>query len=441
MRASILANLAISAVVTAAGTQQTRSIVYFDQWHTSILPNKTVTAGITHVITAFAPSVDFADGAGSYTPFMALTDVRALFDPSTKVCMAIGGWGDTDGFSKGAANDASRKLFAENVASTVKRLGYDCVDVDWEFPGGNGQDYRQNPNSNKTSEIEAYPLLLSEIRKALGSIELSIAVPALERDMIAYTAEHVPKINDAVDFVNVMTYDLMNRRDNVTTHHTSVAGSLAAIERYISLGFPPRKLNLGFPFYAKWFTTVAGAPCNSPIGCQTELLESADGTDTGKSGATTFEAANYAAAPSSLVTSPDGSCGTGTSYKCAANVCCGQYGYCGTTPAHCESGCQSSFGRCDGISIKDSFLKAMANGKYDKANGGQWYWDAGDNIFWTWDTTQIIARKFQEIVVKKGLGGVFSWSLGEDSYDWSHLLALQSNVKQLGSHKPHAVHE
>lgn len=75
----------------------------------------------------------------------------------------------------------------------------------------------------------------------------------------------------------------------------------------------------------------------------------------------------------------------------------------------------------------------MSNGTYDKVNGGQWYWDADAEIFWTWDTTEIIARKFQEIIIKKGLSGAFSWSLGEDSYDWSHLLALQKNMKLLRS--------
>jgi len=258
---------------------------------------------------------------------MNLAAVRAMFDEGTKVCMAIGGWGDTDGFSVGAATDVSRKLFAKNVATTVERLGYDCVDVDWEFPGGNGEDYKKNPNSNKTAEIGTYPLLLSEIKKAINHHELSIAVPALERDMIAYTAEQVPKIDKVVDFVNVMTYDLMNRRDHATTHHTSLAGSLAAINTYISRGMSAHKMNLGFAFYAKWFTTAKGTACTQPIGCPTELLEAADGTDTGKSGAMTFEASNFASVPSGLTDSPDGTCGAGSSHKCTGNACCGQYGY------------------------------------------------------------------------------------------------------------------
>lgn len=77
------------------------------------------------------------------------------------------------------------------------------IDIDWEYPGGNGEDYKQTPNSAKVSEIETYPLLLAEIKKAIRSKELSIAVPGREDDMMAFTAQQVPKINAAVDFVNV----------------------------------------------------------------------------------------------------------------------------------------------------------------------------------------------------------------------------------------------
>jgi chitinase len=77
------------------------------------------------------------------------------------------------------------------------------LDVDWEYPGGNGDDYKINPNSGKTDEITNYALLLKEIKTAIGDKELSIAVPGLERDMIAFTSEQVPLINAAVDVVQV----------------------------------------------------------------------------------------------------------------------------------------------------------------------------------------------------------------------------------------------
>lgn len=124
-----------------------------------------------------------------------------------------------------------------------------------------------------------------------------------------------------------MTYDLMNRRDAYTTHHVSIQGAARAIDKYISLGFPASKLVLGIPFYAKWFTTKKGYTCSQPIGCPTELLENADGSDTGKSGSMTFEAANFAAPPTNLTTTPDATCGAGTFFKCAESFCCAASGW------------------------------------------------------------------------------------------------------------------
>jgi chitinase len=207
--------------------------------------------------------------------------------------------------------------------------GFDGVDIDWEYPGGNGADYRQTPNSQKVSEIENFPLLLEAIRSAIGSEKLlSVAVPGLERDMIAYTPEQSPKIWEQVDFVNVMTYDLMNRRDNITKHHSDINGSLASIDYYMEkLALPAEKINLGFAFYAKYFTTDPQFECENGLGCVTVLLENSDGSDTGKSGAMTFEASNFAEPPANLTETPDGSCGASVGFKCKAGDCCSAYGY------------------------------------------------------------------------------------------------------------------
>ncbi|POR39076.1 Endochitinase B [Tolypocladium paradoxum] len=379
MRSPTLAVLAAATAVSAAP----RYVMYFDQWHKATLPGKDITAGVNYVITAFAPSTTFTSGS-SYTPFMPVDQVRALFDQGTKVCMAIGGWGDTAGFSAGSATDATRKAYAKNVAAALTTLGYDCVvttanagtDVDWEYPGGNGEDYKKIPNDQKKGEIEAYPLLLADIKAAIGDKELSIAVPGKVGDMIAFAAEQVPKIDKAVDFINhhsqVMSYDLMNRRDNVTNHHTSVEGSKTTIETYIERGMTPGKMNLGFAFYAKFFQTADA--CTAATGCPTVLMEGPDGSDLAKSGATTFEIENFNTA---------------------------------------------------------DFANALKNGKADTAKGGQWYWDPSTKKFWTWDTPEFIAQKFADIVKAKKLGGAMAWSLAQDSHDWSHFKAMQAGIKTL----------
>ena len=71
--------------------------------------------------------------------------------------------------------------------------------------------------------------------------------------MIAFTKNTVPKISATVDFVNIMTHDMMNRRDNVTKHHTGMKLSTDAVDAYLENGLLPEKANLGFAFYMRWF--------------------------------------------------------------------------------------------------------------------------------------------------------------------------------------------
>lgn len=169
-----------------------------------------------------------------------------------------------------------------------------------------------------------------------------------------------------------MTYDLMNRRDNVTNHHSSVEGSKATTETYIQRGMTPGKMNLGFAFYAKFFETAS--ECDSPTGCPAVLMEGPDGADLGKQGATTFEVEHFNTA---------------------------------------------------------EFVNVIKNGKADTAKGGQWYWDPSTKKYWTWDTPQYITQKFAEIVKAKKLGGAMAWSLAQDSHDWSHFKAMRDGIESL----------
>ncbi|CCU79984.1 unnamed protein product [Blumeria hordei] len=411
-----------------ATVAQARYVFYYDQYHTNI-PNNTVNAGIDHVITAFANSSLFTTSpAGEYVPFENITSVRSHFDNNTKILIAIGGWADNTGFSAGVATESSRKLFASNVAALLGKFGFDGVNMDWEYPGGNGADYRQKPNSERKSEIDTYPMLLAEIRAAIGPNKLlTIATPGKVVDMIAYTPEKAPSIWKSVDWVNVMTYDLMNRRDNVTKHHTDVKASLEVVDYYINtLSLDPAKINLGFAMYAKWFTLDPSKPCENGLNCTTVMSEDANGLDTGKSGATTFEASNYAKPLGNMTASVNGACGPKTSTFCATGMCCSSAGFCGNTDEYCNNCLGSAYGSgCNEIPISAHFQMAVRDGLKDEQAGGAYYYDQANHLFWTFDTPELIARKFTEIVDARKLGGVMAWSLGEDSHDFSHVLALQ----------------
>jgi len=197
--------------------------------------------------------------------------------------------------------------------------------------------------------------------------------------MIAFTKETIPKISKSLDFFNIMTYDLMNRRDHVTKHHTGISLSMDAINTYLKNGVPSEKANLGFAFYVKWFRTKHEACTQNPIGCPTVLMEDPlTGADLGRSGA---------------------------------------FAWSDSVPSE--------------LSI--SFGRALASGEYDIKGGGHYFWDSEENIWWTWDTPQVIEKKFPAIVEEMKLGGVFAWGLGEDAGNWTHLKALTAGFRRHSS--------
>lgn len=72
------------------------------------------------------PSKIFNAVKGSNWPLFTTVDhVRLHFDSDISVMIAIGGWGDTDGFATAAATECGRKRFARNVKTMIDATGAD----------------------------------------------------------------------------------------------------------------------------------------------------------------------------------------------------------------------------------------------------------------------------------------------------------------------------
>ena len=61
-------------------------------------------------------------------------------------------------------------------------------------------------------------------------------------------------------------------------------------------------------------------------------------------------------------------CGTINNSRCPGSQCCSQYNYCGTTTAHCGTGCKPLFGTCTTTTTAPS-LPVSSNYKCGKAEG------------------------------------------------------------------------
>ncbi|KXH34486.1 chitin recognition protein [Colletotrichum simmondsii] len=79
--------------------------------------------------------------------------------------------------------------------------------------------------------------------------------------------------------------------------------------------------------------------------------------------------ANAAAATNTNI-SKNGECAGTNGYNCLGSNfgdCCSPYNYCGNTTAHCDTGCQSGFGKCSGTGVN---VAVSLNGNCGSTNGG-----------------------------------------------------------------------
>lgn len=318
-------------------------------------------------------------------------------------------------------------------------------DIDWEYPGAQRPGRVQNVQKEKTD----FPEFLRVLNETLGDKYVTVAVGGNLRDdsTAAFdatgNATRAEAIAAHVAFFNIMAYDLTNRADVETGHHTSVRDSKAAVDKYVSWGYRADKLNLGFAMYAKHFRTAADTFCTPPpnaagVGCAMEAAQTADGTDALTSGWLTFEWKSLAnestVAPGGAREA--GACGldiaSRTRSACGPGLCCSKDGFCGATPEYCGAGCQPAFSGAacaENLDLRRSFAQAAQAPVVDDDAGAVAYWDSANRVFWTWETPAMITRKFRDIVAPGGVGGVFAWNLGQDTFNWEHLLLIKDEAE------------
>jgi GH18 family chitinase len=91
-------------------------------------------------------------------------------------------------------------------------------------------------------EGDAYVDLMRYIRKIDPDVHLSAAVPARQVDReLAFPKKTVEQMNLCLDEWNLMTYDNMNRRDNITLHHAGKTVTKDVVDYYYFDGVVDKK--------------------------------------------------------------------------------------------------------------------------------------------------------------------------------------------------------
>ena len=178
--------------------------------------------------------------------------------PKLKIMVSIGGWGGCAPCSDLFASEEHRKNFAKTTVALFKQYGIDGLDLDWEYPaieGYPGHKYDAADRDNFTK-------LIKTLRTEMGNnYLLSFAAGGF----IKYLEQSVDWgiVTPLVDFINLMTYDLVGGYAIVTGHHTPLhsyrpgqESTSKCVNWLIDKKVPADKLVVGAAFYARVWENV-----------------------------------------------------------------------------------------------------------------------------------------------------------------------------------------
>ncbi len=216
---------------------------------------------LTHIIYSFCHlrgNKLSVDNAGDSATIKKIVSLKKR-NPGLKVLLSLGGWGGCEFCSPVFANDAGRKEFAKSVKELNDYFQTDGIDLDWEYPaieGYPGHAYQVADRPNFTALVKA-------LRSSLGNQhEISFAAGGFSNflEKSVDWKEVMPLVN----YVNLMSYDLVNGNSTVTGHHTPLYSTTTqkesadnAINYLTSIGVPANKIVIGAAFYARSWENVA----------------------------------------------------------------------------------------------------------------------------------------------------------------------------------------
>jgi chitinase len=290
----------VSAAVVASPPERAVIIAYIFPQDDVIDPAQIAAGKLTHINYAFANIRDgkvvegFAKDAEN---FKVLAGLRRKH-PDLRILVSVGGWTWSGAFSDVALTPESRRRFVTSAVDFVRRHDLDGFDVDWEYPGLPG-----NGNTHRPEDKENFTALMADLRHALDQAARTAAKGrARSRPyLLTFAAgaspkflEHteMAKVQESVDFVNLMTYDFREAGgDPLAGHHAnlyphpadnkqrSVDGS---VRDFLAAGVPPNKLVVGVPFYGRAWGDVKpdanGSGLYQPGGKPTQRIETKYGS-------------------------------------------------------------------------------------------------------------------------------------------------------------------
>lgn len=180
-----------------------------------------------------------------------------------KVLLSIGGWTYSSNFAGPASTDVGRRMFARSSVGLLKNLGFDGLDIDWEYP-------------KSATEAENFVKLLHVVRQELELYSASLRQKPHFLLTVACPAGpsncqwlRIADMDQYLDFWNMMAYDFAGSWDQRSGHQANIFPSEldpkstpfstdAAVRYYVNHNVSKDKIVIGMPLYGRAFQGTAG---------------------------------------------------------------------------------------------------------------------------------------------------------------------------------------
>ncbi|MCX7129146.1 glycosyl hydrolase family 18 protein [Aeromonas sp.] len=210
---------------------------------------------------------------GNFGNLMALKQAY----PNLKILPSVGGWTLSDPFYF-LGDKTKRDVFVGSVKEFLQTWKFfDGVDIDWEYPGGQGA----NPKLGSPSDGATYVTLMKELRAMLDELE---AETGRQYELTSAIGAGGDKIQDVdykaaqpyMDHIFMMTYDYNGGWSNTELGHQTNLYAASwdpntkyttdkAVNQLLAQGVDPGKLVVGAAMYGRGWTGVSGYQGNNPF--------------------------------------------------------------------------------------------------------------------------------------------------------------------------------
>lgn len=210
---------------------------------------------------------------GNFGQLMALKKAY----PGLKILPSIGGWTLSDPFYF-LGDAAKRKVFVDSVEEFIRTWKFfDGIDIDWEFPGGQGA----NPALGSPSDGATYQTLMQELRAMLDRVQADTGRTLELTSAISAGPDKIAKVDyqataQYMDHYFLMSYDFFGAFDTQNLGNQTALYAPAnkpdtpyttdkGVQAMLAQGVDPGKVVVGAAMYGRGWTGVSGYNDGDPF--------------------------------------------------------------------------------------------------------------------------------------------------------------------------------